>query len=159
MSDGIDYEPSDSSRNQKGNSGKLVVLAMVCVGVLAVAILILTRPNYGPPPADVASDPLLAAGREAYLERCIGCHGLKGKGDGATAKSLAGPPVGDLTDDKWKFGGHPDQIYKLIADGVPTSAMPGFRGTFNDAQLRALTAYVLHLSGHPVPRELREPPN
>src|SRR5262245_35054347 len=77
----------------------LGMLALVAGAGLAYAVL---RPAAPPPPPDVARDPLLAKGREVYLDRCASCHGPSGKGDGPTGKILTGPPPGDLTDDEWK---------------------------------------------------------
>jgi cytochrome c oxidase cbb3-type subunit 3 len=136
--------------------------AAVVVAAAALTYVLLRRP-VGPPPAEIAGDPLLVAGREVYLSRCVSCHGEKGRGDGPIAKGLSGPPVGDLTDAAWKHGDRPDQVLEVVSDGVRDTAMPGWgsvldgRNMQNGPNVRAVTAYVYHLAGRDVPAELRRP--
>jgi cytochrome c oxidase cbb3-type subunit 3 len=130
-----------------------VGLAVLALGA-ALALALLRRPAE-PPPPDVARDPLLKAGREVYLNRCVSCHGPIGKGDGPIARGLSGPPVGDLTDAEWKHGDRPEQVRAVIADGVTSSAMPGWKGSLSPDQINAVSAYVYYLAGREVPAELR----
>jgi cytochrome c oxidase cbb3-type subunit 3 len=123
----------------------------------AAAIFLGLRPAASPPPAAIAGDALLVQGREKYLERCASCHGPLGKGDGPTAKSLAGPPVGDLTDRTWKHGDRPEQVLAVVAEGVRDTAMPGWGRVFGPSDVRAVSAYVYFLAGREVPPELRAP--
>lgn len=109
-----------------------------------------------PLPVDISNDPLLAAGFRVFEDRCVSCHGRSGKGDGPIAKGLPGPRVGDLTDQEWKHGDTPAQVEAVIARGVPESAMAGWGSTLGPADLRAVAAYVFHLSGRPVPDEFRK---
>ncbi len=132
----------------------LGMLAMVAGAFLAYNLM---RKPEGPPPAEIAGDPLLVEGRTIYRLRCLSCHGELGRGDGAIAKQLAGPPVGDLTDATWKHGDRPDQVLALIAQGARGTAMPAWNGVLDPPQLRAVTAYVFHLAGKPVPGPLRAP--
>lgn len=109
----------------------------------------------GPPPAAIADDPLLVEGREVYLTRCVGCHGASGRGDGPTAAVLTGPKPGNLTDKEWKHGARPEQVLRVLARGVPNTAMPGWTGTLTDPQIRAAAAYTYWLGGKTVPASLR----
>ena len=111
-----------------------------------------------PVPAEVANDPLLTAGRDVYLARCAGCHGTLGRGDGPTSKGLAGPPVGDLTDDKWKHGSKPEEVLAVIRDGVKDTGMAAWKGVLRADDLRAVTAYVYYLAGREPPETLRASP-
>lgn len=132
----------------------LGMLALVAGALLAYRLL---RTPEGPPPAAIAGDPLLVQGRTIYQARCLGCHGERGRGDGAIARNLPGPPVGDLTDATWKHGDRPDQVVALIARGAPGTAMPSWGSVLDDRQLRAVSAYVYYLGGRQVPEALRTP--
>ena len=66
---------------------------------------------------------------------CVGCHAHGGGG--------MGPP---LMDDKWLYGGQPDQIFKTIVEGRP-NGMPSFRYKIPDNQVWQLAAYVRSMSG------------
>jgi cytochrome c oxidase cbb3-type subunit 3 len=135
---------------------------VVLVGLLLLLVagglffyLLKNKPS--PPPAEVAADPRLVEGRELYLSRCVSCHGPLGKGDGPIASGLKGPPPGDLTDQIWKHGERPEDVLKVIAQGIPDTSMSGWAGTYPEPQLRALAAYVFYLAGRPVPEALGEP--
>jgi mono/diheme cytochrome c family protein len=130
------------------------MLALVAGGALALRTL---RGPASPPPAAIAGDPLLVAGREVFLARCASCHGASGRGDGPIAKGLAGPPVGDLTDADWKHGERPEQVLDVVAQGVRDTAMSGWKSVLDARTLHAVTAYVYHLAGRPVPEALRAP--
>ena len=109
-----------------------------------------------PPPPEVAGDPLLLEGRSIYLARCATCHGQEGRGDGPIAGSLLGPPVGNLSDGKWKHGGKPEEVLGVISKGVEGTRMAGWGLVLEPAQLRAVTAYVFYLARQPVPVVLRQ---
>jgi len=129
-------------------------LLILLGGVLAFALL--NKP-IAPAPPEVANDPLLSQGRAIYLARCIGCHGIEGRGDGPIAKNLIGPPPGNLTDAEWKHGEHPNQVIQVIAEGIPNTRMDGWGKVLDPAEVRAVSAYVYYLAKHPVPKELRTP--
>jgi cytochrome c oxidase cbb3-type subunit 3 len=138
-------------------ASRRIFLGMLALLAGAVTAFSLLRKPASPPPAAIASDPLLIEGREVYLARCVSCHGESGRGDGPIAHGLAGPPVGDLTDSRWKHGERPDQVLAVVAQGVPNSAMPPWKTTLSDRELHAVTAYTYHLAGRPVPPALRAP--
>jgi cytochrome c oxidase cbb3-type subunit 3 len=129
------------------------------LGVMAggfVAFRILSKPA-GPPPPEVARDALLTAGRVIYLARCVACHGNDGRGDGPLAANLIGPPVGNLTDNEWKHGDRPEQVMKVIGQGVPNTRMDGWGRVLDPPELKAVAAYVYYLAKREVPEELRKP--
>ena len=132
----------------------LGMLALFAGGAVSFSLL---RPPASPPPAAIAADPLLVEGRGIFLSRCLSCHGESGRGDGPISKGLAGPPVGDLTDAEWKHGDRPDQVLEVVSQGVRDSAMPPWKTTLNNLELRAATAYVYYLARRPVPEALRTP--
>ena len=67
---------------------------------------------------------------------CAGCHFHGGGG--------IAPP---LMDDKWFYGGQPQDVYQSIIEGRP-NGMPSFRGRIPDYQVWEIVAYVRSLSGH-----------
>src|SRR5205823_5712895 len=82
----------------------------------------------------LSGDPLpvteenLLRGKEVFLQRCVGCHGLKGDGKGPGAKFMSPPPA-DFTDkDDACCGGDtgPGDFYYRILRGWPGTAMENF---------------------------------
>jgi len=70
----------------------------------------------------------LMRGKEVFLDRCVGCHGLKGDGQGPGARFLSPPPA-DFTDaDDACCGGDtgPGDFYYRILRGWPGTAMENF---------------------------------
>jgi cytochrome c oxidase cbb3-type subunit 2 len=77
-----------------------------------------------PPPGPV--DP--AAGRELFLARCTGCHGLDGRGDGPAAHLMGAPPR-DFADGLYKLRsgtGFPsdEDLFRTITAGIRRAGMP-----------------------------------
>ena len=82
----------------------------------------------------------------------MSCHGAEGKGNGPIAQGLgSGPPPGDLTRANWKHGDRPEEVWNVVARGVPGTAMAGWRDALGEEGLRAVTAYVYYLAHRPVP--------
>jgi cytochrome c oxidase cbb3-type subunit 2 len=82
----------------------------------------------------LSGDPLpvtegnLLRGKEIFLQRCVGCHGLKGDGKGPAASFLSPPPA-DFTDkDDACCGGDtgPGDFYFRILRGWTGTAMENF---------------------------------
>jgi cytochrome c oxidase cbb3-type subunit III len=83
----------------------------------------------------------LSEGKRLFIAyNCNGCHAMGGGG--------MGPP---LLDDKWIYGGRPEQIFSTIVQGRP-NGMPSFRGKVPDFQVWQLAAYVRSMSGQ-VPKD------
>ncbi len=66
---------------------------------------------------------------------CSGCHASGGGGMGPA-----------LMDDKWLYGGKPNEIFSTIKQGRP-NGMPSFSGHIPDDQLWQIVAYVRSMSG------------
>ena len=66
---------------------------------------------------------------------CNGCHSMGGGGMGPA-----------LMDEKWIYGGKPEEIFSTIVAGRP-NGMPSFRGRVPDFQIWQLAAYVRSMSG------------
>jgi cytochrome c oxidase cbb3-type subunit III len=146
----------DHPREINPTAARWVFLAMLGLMMAGLLAYFLLRSPPVPPPPEVASDPLLLEGRSIYLARCATCHGLEGRGDGPISGHLMGPPVGNLTDGKWKHGDKPRGVMAVISKGVEGTRMAGWGQLLEPSQLRAVTAYVFHLAKLPVPEELRE---
>jgi mono/diheme cytochrome c family protein len=147
----------DASHQNPSNSraSRYVALGFAALGILAVLAFYSLKGPGAPTPEQIAADPLLAQGYAIYNERCLACHGQTGKGDGPTAPNLQGPPPGDLTDQTWKHGDSVEALGRVLAEGIPGTAMPAWKNLLEPQDLRAVAAYVYTLSGRPVPDALR----
>lgn len=101
----------------------------------------------------------LARGRLLYEVQCMSCHGPQGHGDGSSADQLK-PPPRDFATGAWRFGTHPDAIRRVIAQGIPGTAMPA-AASITSPDLDAVVAYVRTLAPqqeltHALPTPLRE---
>ena len=70
----------------------------------------------------------LIRGREVFQERCVGCHGSQGNGNGPAAFYFDPPPAAfDVADDQ-EFGSDtaPGAYYWRILRGIPGTAMENF---------------------------------
>lgn len=74
-----------------------------------------------------------AATVELYKAKCQACH----MADGAAPLEMM-----NLADDKWKHGSSPAAVAKVIAEGVPASAMVPFNDQLTPGQVADLAAYV-----------------
>lgn len=79
----------------------------------------------------------LADGQKFFEGQCAICHKADGGG-------LAGP---NLTDKYWKNGGSMSDIYKVIKNGVPNTAMISWESQLNPIRMRNVASYVLTLQG------------
>jgi cbb3-type cytochrome oxidase cytochrome c subunit/mono/diheme cytochrome c family protein len=82
----------------------------------------------------LAGDPLpvteenLLRGKEVFLQRCVGCHGLNGDGKGPAASFMSPPPAKFNSADDACCGGDtgPGDFYYRILHGWPGTAMENF---------------------------------
>ncbi|HSJ15145.1 MAG TPA: c-type cytochrome [Longimicrobiales bacterium] len=105
------------------------------------------------------SDERLVEGKEVYRRmECWRCHGDAGRGDGASAPTMADDddfpirPV-DLTEG-WYFngGGSAEEIYRRFRTGLDGTPMPSYsdalaEGVVTDDELWSLAHYVKSMSG------------
>ncbi len=102
-------------------------------------------------PIDDASIGEVERGRAYYAQVCVPCHGVRGDGAGEWAYRITPKPA-DLTGPR--IASRSDaELFRTITDGIPGTAMIGWRRQLSDAQRRQLVAYVRHLaqvrgSGH-----------
>jgi putative copper export protein/mono/diheme cytochrome c family protein len=84
------------------------------------------------------------AGRRAYVENCMGCHGEGGHGDGERARELKLEPADLTAAHLWD---HPDgELYWWIARGrrgpKNLPAMPGFKPQLDDRTIWSLIDFL-----------------
>jgi high-affinity iron transporter len=84
--------------------------------------------------------PSLARGQLVYRERCAGCHGPAGRGDGVAAAGLR-PPAADLTA-RPLSASSPLDFYRKINVGVLGTAMPGFSQQLSPDDRWAVALYA-----------------
>ncbi len=115
--------------------GAVTLLAGVAV-LFAFPREAAVTPSGNPFPPTASS---LAIGEQLYIDKCIVCHGVYGRGDGPGAANLNPPPL-DLT---IHVPLHPEAaIHAFIRDGVPGTAMPAWAGTLTDDQIWHLVNYL-----------------
>ena len=123
--------------------------------LLLVAVLLLT----------LAPAPLLAKpgdaekGEVIYAKRCLQCHGEEGDGLGPAAERL-NPPPRDFTLGLFKIISsafdaempNDDDLFRMVRDGMPGTAMPGWSDLLSDEDMWDVIAYIktfAELEGEP----------
>ena len=90
-----------------------------------------------------ATDATIAAGRATYRERCLPCHGERGRGEGPLAAALDPRPA-DLV---LHVPQHTDgELFYFISRGSPGSAMHAWRDVLGETQRWELVAYLRALA-------------
>ncbi len=94
------------------------------------------------PPGAVAAD--LTAGRQTYDTYCANCHGIKGNGEGPSAKWV-NPSPRDFTACKLMRMYQDADLLKAIKDGGPAAFvsynMPPWKAILTDQQISDVLAY------------------
>lgn len=80
-----------------------------------------------------------AAGAEVYMDNCSACHMDDGTGD----RSQGAP---NLADAVWLYGDDPESLTRIISEG-PFGVMPAWQTRLEEADIRAVSAYVHGLGG------------
>ena len=86
-----------------------------------------------------AADP--PAGARIYAERCSGCHGDGGGGDGPAAAALL-PRPRNFRDAAFWQGRTAEQVRAVVKKGKPGTMMPGFEGVLTDAEIDGVVDFV-----------------
>jgi cytochrome c oxidase cbb3-type subunit III len=90
-------------------------------------------PASAAPAEFVLTTELASAGQSVYATNCAACHG-------ASMEGGIGP---SLKDGDWVHGDSPDDIIRVITEGVPAMGMPGWGPILGPERVRQVTAYVL----------------
>lgn len=95
--------------------------------------------------------PSLEEARPRYIQQCAACHGVEGRGNGPAADLLV-PPPRDFVGSVFRYatsGSDREHIIsdleRIITQGVPRSAMPGFGGVLPERQIAGLARYVFDI--------------
>jgi DMSO reductase family type II enzyme heme b subunit len=115
--------------------------------IIILSLLLLTAPL-----ARAAED--AERGKAVYATRCAMCHGEEGEGDGPGAKRLV-PPPRDFSEGQYKFKttGFDDAVpndadlVRMIRDGMPGTAMPGWADVLSEQDIADVTAYIKIFAG------------
>jgi cytochrome c oxidase cbb3-type subunit 3 len=91
------------------------------------------------PIPELARDPAaMATGRRLFVSNCAVCHGADGRGS-------RGFP--NLADNRWQWGGAPEQIEQTITHGR-MAMMMAWGSALGEDGVKAVAAYVRSLGGH-----------
>lgn len=119
---------------------RVAVVSAITTAVLGVAVW----PIAGP-----AQEP---RGKAVYDKWCAECHGSTGAGDGAAAAYML-PRPRDFTKGVYQVrttasGELPTDadLMRVVTEGMPGTAMPGWNGVLNDAQRSDVVAYIKSMS-------------
>jgi mono/diheme cytochrome c family protein len=94
--------------------------------------------RFAPTPVHVAAaTPAGDEPKTLFARNCASCHGASGMGDGPAAPPLARPPANFHLRQPGA-----DQAAKIIAEGVPGTAMPPWKAKLTEPQRAALAEYV-----------------
>jgi mono/diheme cytochrome c family protein len=110
-------------------------------------------------------------GKAVYVKWCAGCHGDGGAGDGAAAAYML-PRPRNFTGAIYKIRTTPSgqlptdaDLERAIDDGLPGSAMPGWKGRLSQPERRDVVAYIKTFSSffadtsqHVAPLKFSSPP-
>ena len=112
------------------------IVSIMCVAtLLSVASAALVAPVFGADPAK---------GKKIYTDKCLKCHGEKGKGDGPKAWDLSKKPA-DYTD-KEKMSKFTDEdLKKAVKEGK--KPMPAFGKKLSDEDIGGVIAYIRTFAG------------
>lgn len=143
------------NRTRAGRAGSLLALLLILAacrgraGQTAAAPASIPRPTAPPlPRLDLETVKL---GARVYQSSCASCHGADGEGepDWKTPKpdgTYPAPPH-DASGHTWHHGD--GLLYQIIREGGASldlpgfqSAMPAFRDTLSDVEIRAVLAYL-----------------
>ncbi len=102
----------------------------------------------------VAAPGKVENGEAVYAKRCVWCHGEEGDGLGPVGERL-NPPPRDFTSGSYKIRTtgfddivpNDDDIFRMIRDGMPGTAMPGWGDMLSDQDMWDLVAYLKVFAG------------
>lgn len=129
-------------------SMKTILMSVAAAGLLAL--------SFGPGWAKPGDE---EKGEAVYAQRCLQCHGEEGDGLGPAAERL-NPPPRDFTLGLYKIMSsafdedlpNDDDLFRMVRDGMPGTAMPGWSDLLSEQDMWDVIAYVkafAELEGEP----------
>ena len=91
----------------------------------------------------LTQEQILASGKVTFDKICYVCHGKFGEG-------LVGP---NFTDDYWIHGNRPEDLKKVIIDGVIDKGMLSYKSQLSGKQIDQVIAYILSFHGTNPPNQ------
>lgn len=121
--------------------------------ILKAAIPALLAVAFSGAPAARAADDA-ANGERIYAHKCVWCHGDEGDGLGPAAERF-NPPPRDFTLAQYKLKttyfddmiSNDADLFRVIADGMRGTVMPGWSDVLSEQEIRDLIAYLKTFSG------------
>jgi mono/diheme cytochrome c family protein len=114
---------------------------MCRIGICTIGLVLLA--GMGSASSFNAEGADLSKGKSIYMELCMACHGLDGRGAGSVKLN---PPPADLTSagvqEKLDAG-----LFKSIHDGRKNTAMGTWKYALSDDEIRDVIMYVRTLGG------------
>ena len=83
-------------------------------------------------------------GAEVFKGVCANCHGADGKPDSGTVARIH---PRDFTSPEFRARVTQDLVVKQVRNGSDNKLMPAFQGVLRDAQIDAVSAYVVSRFG------------
>ncbi len=132
-------------------AGRLMKNISVILGMLALSAACLGLAQAAAGDSD--------KGEAVYVKRCLQCHGEEGDGLGPAAERL-NPPPRDFTLGLFKIVTsafdadlpNDDDIFRMVRDGMPGTAMPGWSDILSEQEMWDVIAYIklfAELEGEP----------
>jgi mono/diheme cytochrome c family protein len=113
-----------------------ICLLIGFIAILALSICLL---------ANTAERGNPAEGKKIFTQRCWGCHGLTGHGDGPAANSFE-PKPRNLTDAKYVSTLTDERMFRTISEGGAAMGkapfMPPWKGVLSDTDIWDVVAYI-----------------
>jgi mono/diheme cytochrome c family protein len=113
-----------------------ICLAIGIIAVLALSISLTAI-------AEEKGNP--AEGKKIFTQRCWGCHGLTGHGDGPAANSFE-PKPRNLSDGKYVSTLTDERMFRTISEGGAAMGkspfMPPWKGVLSETDIRDVIAYI-----------------
>lgn len=107
-----------------------IVIYMTFIGVKAYD-------HYAFGPADLAN------GKEKYTTHCIGCHGVKGHGDGIVAAELA-VPADNISEELANLFGFKQELIESVytGDNGQQGQIPAFQDILSKSDINDALEYI-----------------